>query len=842
MDSRTHSGPSPSTNNTHFMVPRAPNALFAGREGVIKRIIQSLSPSNQLNKQKRFVITGLGGQGKSELSIKIADLLREEYWGIFWIDVDNELSAKQGFLAVAKQLNPVAESVADALLALTNVKNHWLLILDNADDPDFDYQAYFPSGTYGSILMTSRVTECSRFNTVGSIALAGLQLDQCIPLLLNAAELPQDQWSSHYRDAKDIVQHLGSHTLAIIQAGAYLARGFCKFNEYIQDFQRQRGLLLKYRQRQATSRYGDVYATFEASAARLEQMGTDASRDALELLNIISVLHYTPLSIELFDKAWECTHKLLVMGILNSRASPEAFEDDDDAQYIKSFWHFPGQLKKKESLDKWHFLHLPEFINNGDEDYKPRRLLNAISLLDSLSLIKNNHFLSVSMHPLAHAWAKDRQSRQSQFKSWMTAGCILAVSTTNSQLESFWETRGDQLVTHLSSYLDSNTDNQISSQSAPRVIPILLQCGRALDLMDDYNGLEQVCRTLQNQHGIDPSHSSVDFVEVYELIASMYMNQHRSVKAIHALKVILHLRTTVYNNTGYTLLYSVSKLASALRRKGDFSEAIALLDYYIAQSKTRLPATDPNLLRLQSVLATLYERTGQASKAIKLLKKVIAIQTTIFTFDDPILFESQHNLAIAYYQDTQFTKAIKLLEYLTTVQMPIFREDHPSRLLTEKMLAKAYLITGRFESALKILERVVLMQERTLSVHHPNLLGSQHALAKAYLETGQVLIAIQILEIVVAMRRKIYREDNPERLASQIYLARAYGRDGQIKRAVKLLKQLAHIRATEETALLDYDDQLSAAEELTYWSKQLERRSSVEDLVYRSGQLELDSD
>lgn len=32
-----------------------------------------------VDKQKRFIITGLGGQGKSEVCLKFASLMREEY-------------------------------------------------------------------------------------------------------------------------------------------------------------------------------------------------------------------------------------------------------------------------------------------------------------------------------------------------------------------------------------------------------------------------------------------------------------------------------------------------------------------------------------------------------------------------------------------------------------------------------------------------------------------------------------------------------------------------------------------------------------------------------------------
>ena len=67
--------------NQHWTVRRSVNTLFTGREKILDDIKRALQPNNDssaLIEQKRFVITGLGGQGKSEICLKLADLMREE--------------------------------------------------------------------------------------------------------------------------------------------------------------------------------------------------------------------------------------------------------------------------------------------------------------------------------------------------------------------------------------------------------------------------------------------------------------------------------------------------------------------------------------------------------------------------------------------------------------------------------------------------------------------------------------------------------------------------------------------------------------------------------------------
>jgi phage/plasmid-associated DNA primase len=68
------------TGNVHWMVPRAMNNLFTGRTELLDRIQNALlgDRTSYAETQKTFVITGLGGQGKSEVCLKLANLVQEE--------------------------------------------------------------------------------------------------------------------------------------------------------------------------------------------------------------------------------------------------------------------------------------------------------------------------------------------------------------------------------------------------------------------------------------------------------------------------------------------------------------------------------------------------------------------------------------------------------------------------------------------------------------------------------------------------------------------------------------------------------------------------------------------
>ena len=201
------------------------------------------------------------------------------FWGVFWVDVSSESAAAAGFLRISNIIGSSAEDIDDTRQLLSNAKDDWLLVLDNADDPDTDYRRYFPSGTRGTILITSRVPKCSCYNTVGSEQLGSLSPGNCLTLLLRAAEIPVESWIEHKQAANRAIDVLGSHTLALIQAGAYIAQGYCSMEEYPIQYQQQCERLLKFSPNQARSRYLHVYATFEASAQVLESSSKERSEE-----------------------------------------------------------------------------------------------------------------------------------------------------------------------------------------------------------------------------------------------------------------------------------------------------------------------------------------------------------------------------------------------------------------------------------------------------------------------------------------------------------------------------------------------------------------------------------
>lgn len=154
------------------------------------------------------------------------------FWAVFWIDATSIETANCSFAEIGKigRSEPTAKSGRSWL---SNLEEPWLLIIDNANDPDLDLPSLFPSGERGHILVTTTNPNFRVHGTVGSIELAGLKEEYAVPLLLRAAGV-STPWDAviEERGAK-IADTLGYLPPALIQAGNLILRRICDFENFL---------------------------------------------------------------------------------------------------------------------------------------------------------------------------------------------------------------------------------------------------------------------------------------------------------------------------------------------------------------------------------------------------------------------------------------------------------------------------------------------------------------------------------------------------------------------------------------------------------------------------------
>ena len=156
---------------------------YVERDREMSAIESSLRPG-VVNTQRRVVVLhGVGGTGKTQLSLAYARKHRADHTAIVWLNGQSQDSLKQSIAGVARSLpadqfpdsakynlqqgSEGLEKVIDRVLEWLGQPGNtqWLLIYDNVDrdasdaarDPEaYDIRNYFPNSDHGSIMITTR--------------------------------------------------------------------------------------------------------------------------------------------------------------------------------------------------------------------------------------------------------------------------------------------------------------------------------------------------------------------------------------------------------------------------------------------------------------------------------------------------------------------------------------------------------------------------------------------------------------------------------------------------------------------------------------------------------------
>ncbi|MDQ0605406.1 tetratricopeptide (TPR) repeat protein [Streptomyces canus] len=134
----------------------ARNAAFTGRDSLLVHLREALAADQRVAVQ---ALHGRGGVGKTQLAIEYAHRFAGEYELVWWIPAEDpalipdQLAALAVRIGAAPAGTPDVQAVQD-LLAELRTRSRWLLIFDNAEDPEA--LAPFLPGGRGHVLITSR--------------------------------------------------------------------------------------------------------------------------------------------------------------------------------------------------------------------------------------------------------------------------------------------------------------------------------------------------------------------------------------------------------------------------------------------------------------------------------------------------------------------------------------------------------------------------------------------------------------------------------------------------------------------------------------------------------------
>ncbi len=410
---------------------------------------------------------------------------------------------------------------------------------------------------------------------------------------------------------------------------------------------------------------------------------------ALELLNIFACFHFGEISEKIFSSAlkWKLGR---------------------DPRCLSQEW-FGGMLARLQLYD------------GTSQAWDPLRFQEAVSLLCAFSLVSYDKDESrLSLHPLVHAWARDRLG-EDEFAEWSTKSLILLTASIDPAVSSYRMEM--QLLAHIdacsqeSGNLNSLDDDDLKTRLVAESACVRLyqshhQIHKARDLAlravelsvmrwtylnvstlcsirflaDQFRAMGEVDRALQAYKDIagfvekmPPQKFPEEILELELLRQQGYCHyaRHRFDKAIECLELVLKTRVEEIGKEDSRTAFAMAVLVECYWEIGRKEECVKLGEEAFSLSKKIRGEHHPGTLVSAQWLARHYKEAGEASKSVDLLQWMsIACLSPDYPKTSRNL-NILHTLVLNFYGLGQKDKARDLAAMLALSSEEILGREHP---------------------------------------------------------------------------------------------------------------------------------------------------------------------
>lgn len=760
--------------NVHYLVNRR-SEYFVGRTRQSEALRRKFGETHRKKGRKPqiFVIYGLSGSGKTQFCLRYLEENRNRYWGVFWIDCSSEANAEASYAILAERAGKGQELGAGQEW-LSQRTDPWLLVLDNANDPEMDLSKSIPASGNGHVLVTTRNPNAKMYSTSGSFHFRGMDPEEAILLLLRLAypdTEPRSTDKESWRNASLIASELGYLALALKQAAFTIRRQLLPLERYLRSLLGCRKELLS-RPLIRSSAEANIIATWELPFTDIASRTSIEYRDAVDLLHIIAFMHFVS-----------------IPGSLLSRAS-DGFKKSQAPMMRPAVLMVPKSMQEVEDrvLAAARVLYDHSIISINDTDFKAQ--------VDSWT--GHSTMKLFSLHPAIHQWARERLEQQEQ-KRWLECAASILAHSISSGLETSGRTFRRLLLPHIESCIRG-------LEAAYPKFPCSVEHALIIEKFGSVfaeNGLWRRARSLLSKavdfrtKTLGKGHKNT--LHAKRGLANTYWNLFEVEKCIHIQHQILltHLWTRPslmdwmiwppWKPDHPQYCVSLDDLTRSLWLAGRRELSLRTGKRAVDGLVKRLGEDDPLTLNAMFNLARTYLHAGEHDLSFNLLDTVLRKRTHFFGEDHPDTLMTMNELGMNLCaQRIRLDDAERLVHTSLTRRRRVLGEEHAYTLWSVNDISKIYCELGRHEQAVEVLEEIVPIVTRTLGEDHVGMMMTKSNLSRAYILCERWDKARPLLSALC----QLIPAETPDWIHVHYGYALVQEHDGNLDRAAELCRKI----------------------------------------------------
>ncbi|OQV06360.1 Tetratricopeptide repeat-containing protein isoform 3 [Cladophialophora immunda] len=639
------------------LVPYAENPRFSGREAALKKLDEYLEP--RLGSQRRVALYGLGGVGKTQIALKYAYRIRNDYEkvSIFWVHANSREKFHQSYLLLAKELDiPGADShqvdklaVVSEWLSRERVCGQWLMILQNADDVSMfqDRPAdqnqetfaakvtdYIPSCQHGALLITARDKNVGEALDAINHQILAMDLSESVDML--AQILHGDQYTRD--DFEKLAHCLERVPLAMSQAAAYISKNSMRISDFLQMFEKRANAL-------------DILAR--------DVKGVDRSVTATWQMSFTQIREQNCLAADIL--------------------SLMAFLDRNDV------------------LDT---LITSQYENTSDTQFEDALgLLKAFSLIqETYAIVAGEEHRAYSMQHMVQLVTRHWLASQSAADTWAEKALFAVARVFPPGEHEDWE-KCEVYLPHVRVVLDV----EIKSKAGTRTKAELQYHSSSFFRVKGYHArAEEMARQsiINWKEALGPDNAST--LASYTSLSRILLEQGQIEAAKEVQVEGLKAAEPGVKETDPAMLRARRHLAALDGLQGKFEDAYNTLLAVTEKSQINPGRQHADTLRATRDLAVTLAHLGRYNEAKALLEEVLEIRRQVLGAENLETLISMFDLAELYkLQDPEnnAARAAVLEREVVRVRETTLGEEHPATILAMESLADSLRWQNRYEEA-----------------------------------------------------------------------------------------------------------------------------------------------
>ena len=671
---------------------------------------------------------------------------------------------------------------------LSNTEQPWLLIINNADDPSLDLYTLFPEGERGHVLVTTRNPDFRVHATVGATEFGGLEQRDALTLLLRAAAIPKPWDSNTISGGNKIASTLGCLALALVQAGALILQRICEIKNYL-DFYYDHRKRLSERQSYDSLEDHDqftIYATWDLSLQSLELRRTEASTDAAQLLSIVGFFHFERIKVEIFTRALSNRHRAA------ERSRPQSL--------LTRIWDGVHNRLRPPFV-------LPEFLRQQSSNTV--RIRKALHELHSFSLITyDGRDDSFSLHPVVHAWARDRLPKGFQglwahiAVSVLTEAILLPPDDVSEADQTF---RRD-ILPHLDSCLTSCPAQifDYASRFGGLKFPFALvlqntwllvfreqvlkaaKCGYVYAERGRFHEAAQLLCSVKDALVGSRGYQDESTMKAMLALSAVYWGLGRLDEAVSLQKIVVEARTKAYGPNHTDTLTAMDQLGRSFWLNGQYREALDLQTLTSTRMRASLGLQCLDTLSALDNLGVTYGSWYRYNESRDIHDQVWRARRSLLGEYHESTLTAMNNLAMALKDLGSLDESRKMMDQVYNERKLQLGKEHPWTLWALCNLAKVYTELKNFEAAESMLIPGIAAAKRSLGEDHLGVLMGEGELARVFARQGRLQEAEKLMQEVLPRIEASRGVHHPDALYAQYKLAQLYAQMHEIDEAITI--------------------------------------------------------